>query len=607
MARTSVRRPTALQSAREFVEPFIDEWRQRSDSDEAAFRDWAVNQVLVDEDLAWETIQRITEIDGNGDQGIDGWYLAEDQRGWTLSLFQSKRGKLGAPDVSYLHDALDRIYSGSGGRDANEVLRLHAADLKDRSPENLRVDFYWLTYDEATDAVRAAVEGLAEKPLILFGREVPSSATVRDIKDLSAALRIGPNRPINARFEAANCIEHWAGGFKTATFVASGVTLERLFAANRSDLFRHNPRYYLSARTKINKDVMATLMSEERGKFFLFNNGITAIANSIDIDRRGHVVSVSADDFQIVNGCQTTASLYEAWSSRRRGTRGTNGDAVLAGVDVLVRIIENPGQSMAPTISEKTNSQNATKPQDFKSTDRRQQVLQAAFERLRPPWFYEIKRGEWTHRDDKKRFAERHMDKNDLAQACLAFCGEPSDATDRAQSAWGEKYSAIFPDGTPPERLLLAYRLFLVADEVIRPSRKEEPWTQYLRYPVVAVLGRFLREVTGVPDSENYLSTENSQRLLNTLDEWGEPLAKIATAALRNYVLARSKPDEESGNPGIGPRALVRQRKWIEKPYIDFKDRVRERLADQAETARSLGQKADTVGLRSKFPFDIAL
>jgi hypothetical protein len=591
------RKKSARQQALDFVSQFLDDWQSRTPDRNAAFRDWAVEQVLWSEDLGWEAIKRVTAVDGPGDLGIDGWYLAKDDSGTaTLFLFQSKNTKPEGADLSYLHDALERVYNPVTNRDANTELKLLAAELQDEFPESLRVEFHIVTSDIATDPLRHQAERVAEKALRVLGRDIPCEMFVHDVLDLQRSLEINPNREINETFAVSGALQHKAGGFNTVTFALNGVSLQRLYAAHGTNLFRLNPRYYLGARTTVNSGALTTLLGNDRDKFFLFNNGITAIATAATVSADGRKVSVRG--LQIVNGCQTTATLHKAWLDRKRG-----GDSVLNGVDILVRVIESPSYAMAPLITENTNSQNPTKLEDFKANDRRQVALHDAFARMRPAWFYENKRGEWAVEPERARYTGRHMTMKDLSQACLAFLGDPSDATDRARIVFRtpKQYDRVFPESALAVQLLLPYQIFLYASELIKPQPTE---MQYLRYPLASVVSRFIRDVlrTAV---DTYPSPVDAQRLMDTLPEWGEDVFRPALSALSDEVSRRTQATTPGGT-GIGTRALVRQKLWTEPAYTAFKAKIDELLAHDERTAKEIEKDPTSFGLRARFPYPLS-
>ena len=81
------------------------------------------------------------------------------------------------------------------------------------------------------------------------------------------------------------------------------------------DLFDKNIREFLGIKgkkAKINKGIQDTLLNDtERNRFFYYNNGITIICNDIKSDSKNQKTILTLSQPQIVNGCQTTNTIYQ--------------------------------------------------------------------------------------------------------------------------------------------------------------------------------------------------------------------------------------------------------------------------------------------------------
>jgi hypothetical protein len=83
-------------------------------------------------------------------------------------------------------------------------------------------------------------------------------------------------------------------------------------------LLERNVRSFLQVRGKVNKGIQQTI-SETPHRFVAYNNGISATARAVELNevRKGLYLLKEASDFQIVNGGQTTASIYHAWKKEK--------------------------------------------------------------------------------------------------------------------------------------------------------------------------------------------------------------------------------------------------------------------------------------------------
>ena len=89
-----------------------------------------------------------------------------------------------------------------------------------------------------------------------------------------------------------------------------GEVLFNIYRLFGQRLLNLNVRSFLQLGTKINKGIKETLINEPE-RFFSYNNGIVVVVDNIDVgqDKDGLYLK-SASGFQIVNGGQTTATLF---------------------------------------------------------------------------------------------------------------------------------------------------------------------------------------------------------------------------------------------------------------------------------------------------------
>ena len=126
-----------------------------------------------------------------------------------------------------------------------------------------------------------------------------------------------------------------------------------------SRLLEGNVRSFLSTKVKVNKGIRNTIINEPE-MFFAYNNGISATATDAEFRKTEHGLQlISANDLQIVNGGQTTASLLMAKIKDK---------ADLANVYVQMKLsVVSPttADSVIPLIARYANSQNQISDADF--------------------------------------------------------------------------------------------------------------------------------------------------------------------------------------------------------------------------------------------------
>ncbi|MDP2328398.1 MAG: AIPR family protein [Dehalococcoidia bacterium] len=553
--------------------------------------------------MSKEDVRAVTRIDGGGDKGIDGWHIDPDASEPFLLLVQSKDTEAEVEDLLKLRHGFEMLFDPEGRRSANTEAQERASELERLKLENLEVRFRLVTSDIAN--FESDLRGLAKRyPSVQVGEYTyPCTYDVYDVERLAREIRVIDEEPITATFElsAADYFEHrTAGGYRTVTATVPADQLVGLFDQYRTNLFRHNPRYYLSPTTTPNKEMREKLESEDRVNFFLFNNGVTAVSQGVSkpTGRRGvDTIKITANNFQIVNGCQTTVTLHSV--SRRQN---------LSGVRVLLRILEASNyDAMARQIARASNTQNRMKESDLKSTDDLQKRLHGEFQLLRPAWFFEYKRGVWATEYKRKDAREpfegdgevRKLAKEDAAQACLAFLGQPTEAAESAGAIFSsdDRYERVFPERVRAEQILFAHQLYRLAEAYTATRRGKHSWADYLRFPLVACVSRLIHEITGTPpDGQGhlvYFSAADSEKLRNTATEWAPGIIEKAFEALSTEVEKRLHTEE------IGPRSLVRQRGWWEEPYGDLKSR----FLGQIEYERELGDEARRQGVETRLGF----
>ncbi len=141
--------------------------------------------------------------------------------------------------------------------------------------------------------------------------------------------------------------------------VMPGKILADLYDRFGGRILEQNVRAFLGDNRKVNKGIRETLRTEPE-MFFAFNNGLTVTVSSLitNIHEFGHTEIIKVAGLQIVNGGQTTASLY--WAQK-------------AGIDLskvrvqmkLSRLPEEGFEEAVHNIARFANAQNAVSASDL--------------------------------------------------------------------------------------------------------------------------------------------------------------------------------------------------------------------------------------------------
>ena len=239
-----------------------------------------------------------------------------------------------------------------------------------------------------------------------------------------------------------NCLPANLGSesYQSYLIVMPASILAALYDRYSARLLEQNVRTFLQARAKVNRGIRATILNESH-MFFAYNNGITATAQKVETRRTdGGLQVVRLTDLQIVNGGQTTASLFHT-------QRRDKADLSQVFVQMKLSVIDSQqSEVVVPRISEYANTQNRVSAADFFS-NHPYHVRMAEFSRRiwapaqqgaqrETKWFYERARGQYLDAQSKltaseqKRFRAEYpktqmFTKTDLAKFENVFDDHP--------------------------------------------------------------------------------------------------------------------------------------------------------------------------------------
>jgi hypothetical protein len=358
--------------------------------------------------------------------------------------------------------------------------------------------------------------------------------------------------------------------------------LADLYRKHGSRLLEGNVRSYLSARGKVNKAIRSTVLSQPE-RFIAYNNGITATASGVELSRDGRSIT-GITDLQIVNGGQTTASLFYV--------NRDNADATqFAEVSVqakLVVVTSEKAVEMVPNISRYANSQNKVSEADFFSNSPFHVRLEELSRRILTParpgtnyqskWFYERTRGQYQNERTKLSTAEEKkftatyprsqvITKTDTAKYSVSWAGRPHLVSSGAQKnfvAFANEASTLW--NTSSESVNESYFRALVGKAIlfnsVRAAVAKQDWYQsgYLANIVAYTVAKVAHEVGANREGEfdferlwqqqelsqdtlTYaLSTARDVMRVLTSDE--RPIANVTEWAKREqcWALVRSMP-----------------------------------------------------------------
>lgn len=225
--------------------------------------------------------------------------------------------------------------------------------------------------------------------------------------------------------------------------VISGNLLARIYESEGQELIQKNVRSFLQATGKVNKGIKVSLANEPQ-MFMAYNNGISTVADSIVVENDlndGDVVNITEiTGWQIVNGGQTTASIYNAYKSKLPL------DQVNVQIKLSVIKQKDQAEDIIHNISKYANSQNKINMSDFNANDTYYVKMERLSRSTPIPvikgkstdyWFYERARGQYlvelnrqpttaAKREFKNRCPKKRCISKTVAAKCvMAYQGYP--------------------------------------------------------------------------------------------------------------------------------------------------------------------------------------
>ena len=337
--------------------------------------------------------------------------------------------------------------------------------------------------------------------------------------------------------------------------VVPGKQLVAIYTKWRARLLEQNVRLFLQFRGRVNRGIRTTLENDP-SLFFAYNNGITATAEHVELQRSEDGIYIkSLTNFQIVNGGQTTASLFAA-------SRNKNVDLDRVYLQMKLAIIEpSLALNLVPNISRFANSQNGVSDADFFSNHEfhirfeqmSRRVLAPSLDGIRESkWFYERARGQ--HQEARAYLTpalRRQFDaeypknqlvtKTDLGKFLNVWKGKPDLVSKGAQinfSAFAEDTKKDW-ESNPDNFNDVYYRESIAKAIVFKEVEKlvtKQPWYEggYRANVVAYAIAKLGREVDRIGASLDFEEIWRTQKISDGLREMLTISAKAVHGVITN-------------------------------------------------------------------------
>ena len=184
--------------------------------------------------------------------------------------------------------------------------------------------------------------------------------------------------------------------------------LAKVYDTYKARLLNQNVRNYLGGKIKVNKKMIATLRTNP-AMFFAYNNGISSTATQVELikDETGKIQIKGVVNWQIVNGGQTTNTIYTIYKSKEKSLLD-NVFVTLKVSEILLQDEKEKGATISD-IARYANSQTQIKESDLCANDKymldledlsKSEMTPGGSKRKDTYWFFERMRAQY---DNDKR------------------------------------------------------------------------------------------------------------------------------------------------------------------------------------------------------------
>jgi hypothetical protein len=221
--------------------------------------------------------------------------------------------------------------------------------------------------------------------------------------------------------------------FESYLCVLPADIISGLYKEYSSRLLEKNVRSFLQFRG-VNQGIRETIRKEPE-KFVAYNNGLTITATGAEIVNESGLLKIkSLTDFQIVNGGQTTATIYFT----QKDGYDISQVKVMAKINVAKQTTEDELEELISNISTYSNAQSRVSKVDLRSRNPQLVKIKSLTESVLTPagdkWFFERAKGEYNTKlriagSNKNRLRKEYPNERRFSKEQLA----------KYYSAWGDK------------------------------------------------------------------------------------------------------------------------------------------------------------------------
>lgn len=375
----------------------------------------------------------------SGGVRVDGYWFNDSTIDLFITDFSNRESlqSLTQTDVTQIFKRVENFFTQSAEKNLHTSLEETSQgyglsrQIAERKNFFSKVNFFLISERALSDRLKALEDKQHDKWTFAYNiwdisrlHRLRTSRGAREELEINLTDMVGEGLPcLPAHLNSAS--------YKSYLVVMPASILADLYGKYGSRLLEQNVRSFLQARGNVNKGIRATILTDPE-MFFAYNNGITATAKEVEVvEKDNRILITSLKDLQIVNGGQTTASLFHTHRKDKASLDNIFVQMKLSVVD------EEKSEQVVPKISEYANTQNKVNAADFFSNHPYHVRMEEFSRRIWAPahqgaqretkWFYERARGQYADAQskltpgEKKRFQAEYpkpqmFTKTDLAK-----------------------------------------------------------------------------------------------------------------------------------------------------------------------------------------------
>ncbi len=534
---------------------------------------------------------------------VDGYWLNDD--GISIDLFivdfanREILESLTRSDVDALFKRIENFFTACSLKGLYSELEETslgyglARDISSRANTFAKVNFYLLSERLLSEKVQAIEDKLYQGWTFTY-----------NIWDISRLHRIKTSR--GAKEEVVIDFESMFGqgipclpahiksaDYESYLMVMPATILGDLYGKYGDRLLEQNVRCFLQARGKVNKGMRSTILTDPE-MFFAYNNGITATAREVIAEPKADGIYIKEiKDLQIVNGGQTTASLFHT-------SRKDKASLERIFVQMKLSVVDSEkGEEVIPKISEYANTQNKVNAADFFSNHPFHIRMEEFSRRLWAPpqqgalreskWFYERARGQYSDaqakvsKAEKKKFlsefpSSQMFTKTDLAKFENVWDDKPTYVNLGAQKNFAQYAKRIGQEWAknPDNFNELYYKRAIARAILFRKTEKivsAQPWYSggYRANIVAYTLALLSRLCADMGKSFDFMKVWETQDITNAMKDTIEITAKVVFDSIMTPMAGISNISEWCKKEACWDRLQLKSselRSLLPKPFL---------------------------------------